>query len=306
MKLLSTAAQLGKLRCGMAGVCMFGLAAGVAARGDTVTLDNGKSLEGHVVDNGDTITVEMAQGSVKLAKARVKAISTKVTPEDEYRSRCAEIQGALSAHELEPAAAAARFFELAEWAGEQGLSRGRAECLRRTIDLDPDHAGAREALGFVLQDGRWLTKAEHYKEMGFVLHKGQWVSPEALREAQAAKDAARKKAREAERAEAERQRKKAEAEKKIEAEQDLADALQQQADNSRAQSWGAGRYNFGPWYSNGIINGWAPSLYVDPYATYFWVPSTTTTTTGRTGSTVTPGPTPGPFGPQLRNSLMNP
>jgi len=283
-----------------AAVCLLALAAAVLARADTVTLDNGKALEGHVIDKGDSIILEMAQGSVKIAKSRIKSISSKVTPQDEFRCRFAGIQAAVEAHKLEPADAAGRFFVLAEWAGEQGLARGRADALRRTLDLDPEHAGAREACGFVLQDGRWLTKTERNKELGFVLHEGQWVSPEAAREAQQAREAARQKQREAERAEAEARRKKAEAEK-LEAERDLAAARQERLEDSRSPRWGYNRNNFGPWSWNGPLVGWSPNLPMEPYSYWQWPYVLVPSSAGRPSNAVGPSTRPtGPYGPQLR------
>ncbi|MGD0091273.1 MAG: hypothetical protein ABSE73_15255, partial [Planctomycetota bacterium] len=166
-----------------AGACLLALVLPSLLRADTVTLDNGRTLEGHVIDNGDSITIEMSQGSVKLAKARVKSISSKVTAEDEFRRRYAGIQAELEKHKLERADAAENFFELAQWAGEQGLSRGRAEALGRALDLDPDHAAAREASGYVWYNDRWVTKAERNQLLGFVLREGRWVTPESLKEA---------------------------------------------------------------------------------------------------------------------------
>jgi len=278
---------------------LLALAAVSLARADTVTLDNGKTLEGHVIDKGDSIILEMAQGSVKIAKSRVKSISSKVTPQDEFRRRFAEIQSAVVAHELEPAEAAERFFVLAEWAGAQGLARGRAEALKRTLDLNPEHAGAREACGYVLQDGRWLTYAERNKELGLVLYEGQWVPPEAAQEARQAQEAALQKQREAERAAAERRRKNAEAEK-LEAERDLA---AQRREEARAPWYGYNRHNRGPWSWNGPGIGWSPYLFVEPYSSWQWPYVLVPSAAGRPNNNNTAAPAtkpPGPYGPQLR------
>lgn len=202
---------LGRFPLVAAGACLLALAVPAWVRADTVTLDNGKTLEGHVIDNGDSITIEMSQGSVTLAKSRVKSISVKVTPQDEFRRRYAKIQTELEGHKLERPDASQRFFALSQWAGEQELPRGRDEALRRALDLDPDNAAAREAGGYVPCNGRWVTKAERNQLLGFVLHEGQWVTPEAALEAHQAKEAVQQKKRQADRAGPPRRPKPAEA-----------------------------------------------------------------------------------------------
>lgn len=218
------------------------------ARADTVTLDNGKSLEGHVIDNGDTIVIELAQGTVRLPKARVRAITYKVTAQDEFRERVAGIRADLENDKLTASQAAERFFALAQWAGDNGLLRARTEALKMALDADPEHAGARGASGFVLQDGRWITKAERNQALGFVLYEGQWVPAEAAREAEEAKDAARQKQLGADRAEADQRVKEAQA-GKLEAERDLLDAQREQLQDQRDWRWRYGRAYSSPWFA---------------------------------------------------------
>jgi len=55
---------------------------------------------------------------------------------------------------------AADQFELAEWCGRRGLDEQRRAHLTRVIALQPNHAEAREALGFLQVDGRWITEAQ--------------------------------------------------------------------------------------------------------------------------------------------------
>jgi hypothetical protein len=176
-----------------AGACLLALAVCSVLRADTVILTNGHKLEGHVIDNGDTITVEMAQGNVTVAKTRVKSIDGKVTAPDEFRRQVLDIQVAVEKAELEPGAAAERFFALAQWADEQGLPRARAEALKRALESDPEHVGARRASGFVRHEGRWVTRTERYQALGMVLYNGHWVPPEAKEDAERAKVDARRR-----------------------------------------------------------------------------------------------------------------
>lgn len=47
-------------------------------------------------------------------------------------------------------------FSLAAWCDQQGMRGEQRKHLRRVIELDPDHEGARTALGFVRVNGIWI------------------------------------------------------------------------------------------------------------------------------------------------------
>lgn len=71
-------------------------------------------------------------------------------------------------------------WELAEWCRRQELRSVRQKHLQRVVQLDPDHAEARRALGYSRIDGRWLTQAEVMTERGFQLYKGRWRLPQEI------------------------------------------------------------------------------------------------------------------------------
>ena len=58
----------------------------------------------------------------------------------------------------------AALFEVAVWADENNLKTDSKRLLRQVIKLDPDHAKARELLGYEKFDGKWLTKREVERE----------------------------------------------------------------------------------------------------------------------------------------------
>ncbi|HYG76313.1 MAG TPA: hypothetical protein VEK08_15010 [Planctomycetota bacterium] len=187
---------------------------------DTVILDNGKELEGRVSDDGTTVTIELAQGVVKIAKSRVVAIEPKITVPDEFAQRSADIRKAAAAEKLSATEQAERWFELSQWAAERNLQRYRDEALKKTVELNPDHARARSGLGFVKHDGAWITLVERNQRMGLVLHEGRWVPREAREEARRAKEEREQKERDDE---ADIRRKEAETEK-LEAERRLIES----------------------------------------------------------------------------------
>ncbi len=64
---------------------------------------------------------------------------------------------------------------------------------KRVMALAPDDPEAREALGYVNVNGKWLTEEEGYRARGYVRYEGEWLTPAEVQAAQAsaAKDQAR-------------------------------------------------------------------------------------------------------------------
>ena len=71
-------------------------------------------------------------------------------------------------------------WRLAEWCRERHLNVQRQAHLRRIIELDPDHADARRALGYSQVDGQWATRDEVMTRRGYVRYKGQWKLPQEI------------------------------------------------------------------------------------------------------------------------------
>ncbi len=75
---------------------------------------------------------------------------------------------------------AAAQWELAQWCREHRLTAQRELHLRRVIELDPNHAEARHALGYSQIDGKWATRKEVMTQRGYQLYKGQWKLPQEI------------------------------------------------------------------------------------------------------------------------------
>jgi hypothetical protein len=69
----------------------------------------------------------------------------------EYKERFDALGGCPSAADV---------FGLAQWAQERGLTRYVNGLLMQTIELDPEHAEARNLLGFAKYEGNWMLKSE--------------------------------------------------------------------------------------------------------------------------------------------------
>ena len=203
--------------CAVLGVLAF------SACADTITLTNGKVLDGRATDNGDTVTVELSQGTVRIPKAQVKSIEKKETAQDEVAQQTAGILAKIKDGTLDAAGQIEAWLKIARFADQHQLTHARDDAFKRVIALDPDNAEAREGLGFVQYNGKWMTDAERYQAMGMVRFEGKWVSREALADVQKAREAEQTRKVEADQAAAQRQQ----------AELDLKDAETRRLDAQR-------------------------------------------------------------------------
>jgi hypothetical protein len=140
------------------------LAAG-AARADEVILTNGRRLTGtaRVAPDG-TVEVHSAAGSVGLPAHLVARIERSET----FEQRVAAVRAAL------PKGDAEALFQLASWCAAEGASTLARRLYREVLILDPDHAGARRALGFRRFENRWVSDEEYHALKGEVLYRGAW------------------------------------------------------------------------------------------------------------------------------------
>lgn len=146
------------------------LAAGSAASGDDVFLKNGNWLRGSVVEVPGGIRIRIEQGSMTIPKDQIERVEKRINWLDIYREKEAEVaDGDADGH-----------YRLGLWCREHGLPRSARLQFHLTIREDPDHAGARSALGYVLRDGVWMTKEEVLIARGYVRRGSRWISPEAL------------------------------------------------------------------------------------------------------------------------------
>lgn len=133
---------------------------GGSVSGPVRSFDDGK-LNYHLVELSDGIRVAIPNGEVarkteheELAQYRENFVRTPDLPEAQ--------------------------FELSRWCKSQGL-RDQAEFhLRRVVQLDPNHATAREALNFVRDGRQWIPRPEWERKRGLVRSGGRYYIPEDL------------------------------------------------------------------------------------------------------------------------------
>lgn len=85
-------------------------------------------------------------------------------------------------------------FEAAQWAAERSLAKDAKRLFEAVLKINPDHAGANEALGNALVEGKWIPAKEaealrkkalaaEYSAKGFVEVNGVWVEKEHVDDA---------------------------------------------------------------------------------------------------------------------------
>jgi hypothetical protein len=121
-------------------------AAAPGALADVFHLKTGGTIDGLLLDtDADCYRLRTAVGIVRVPISSVERIEEKPSPFAEYDRRARE-----AADIAEDQTA------LALWCDEQGLKAERRKHLLRAIELDPDYAPARRALGYVRVGALWV------------------------------------------------------------------------------------------------------------------------------------------------------
>ncbi len=137
-----------------------------AARADRLFLVDGRSFTGTVTVQDDAVLVEVAYGTLRFSKDEVSRIEFKDTPAVEFRKKLS------AAEEDDPDA----LFALVDWAREKGLKKEAGDLLETIIELDPDHAAARKALGHISVEGQWHAYDKAYELAKSKLEAGRFES----------------------------------------------------------------------------------------------------------------------------------
>ncbi|MFH0945142.1 MAG: hypothetical protein V2A76_08090 [Planctomycetota bacterium] len=149
------------------------------ASADVVKLKDGRSFEGTVVEQNDQkVVIKTKFGLNELARSEVESVEIKATPAQEFRDRREKAEGDAKA-----------LFDLYAWAMTNGLKTQAKQALRDVVKLDENHAEARQLLGYVLHEGKWVSEREKERldsqaertameAKGLVEYKGKWMTPE--------------------------------------------------------------------------------------------------------------------------------
>ena len=151
---------------------------------DVVYLKSGGRFSGRILEQtAEKVVIDFGDGTIGLPMDQVEEISRGPSPLAEFDARASK----LGPQDVDG------WRSLALWASMKGLSAQSRAAYKRVLALAPDDKEAREALGFVQVDGRWLTEEESYRARGFVKYDGEWMTPAEVQLAQS--NAAREQAR---------------------------------------------------------------------------------------------------------------
>jgi hypothetical protein len=208
---------------------------------DEVYLKGAGTLSGRIIEQTDTIIlIDIGSGEVGVPPDRVERIVKGRSPLDEYDERAAR----LGPQDVNG------WRSLGRWAGGKGLSAQSRQAYEHVLRVAPNDPEARQALGYVRVDGRWLTEEESYRARGYVKYEGEWMTPA---EAQLAQSSA-----EAEQARRDAEQRAADAETaKQQGEQQAREAEQraQQAESAVSDPvyWGGWGYGVTYWPSTPVV-----------------------------------------------------
>ena len=148
------------------------LAFAVSATADELHLKDGQVLSGRVFEDGDRYTVVDRDGKHAVKKALVSELVKKRSFMDEFDDRLAKL----------PADDAEAIFEFGRWLDENEWPSRARLAYAEVLDLDPDHKGARRALGYALYEGAWVSPEELNRRKGLVEFEGRWYTKHDLEE----------------------------------------------------------------------------------------------------------------------------
>jgi hypothetical protein len=143
----------------------------VSANADELHLKNGKVLSGQVAEEGGRFTVVDRDWKHAVKKAKVERVVKKPSFMDEYESRLAKLK------KTDPEAV----YEFGVWLRNSNWGSRAKVAFKEVLRVDPDHRGARQALGYRLFEGEWVSPEELNRRRGLVEYEGHWFTPHELR-----------------------------------------------------------------------------------------------------------------------------
>ena len=135
---------------------------------DDVYLRGGGQITGQIVErSGDSVTVDIGAGTLKVKTSSVVRIEKSMSPFQEYREQASKI----------PKGDAEAWRKLARWATGRAMVTMAGQAWSKVLAILPDDPEANRALGRVQLDGRWITEEESYRGRGYVQFDGEWMMP---------------------------------------------------------------------------------------------------------------------------------
>ncbi|MHC4957287.1 MAG: hypothetical protein ACYTGN_02855 [Planctomycetota bacterium] len=138
----------------------------VSAAADDVHLKDGRVLSGKVVEEKSRYLVVDRDQKHVAKRSDVAKVVTAESFMDRYEKKLADL--------LEDDAEA--IYEFGRWLSENDWTSRAHRAYEAVLDLDPDHRGARRALGYQLYEGEWVSPRELNIRKGLVEFEGRWYT----------------------------------------------------------------------------------------------------------------------------------
>lgn len=144
------------------------------ARADTFHLVSGGAVEGEWLNarqpGAQVYEIRLpGGGTIRLAAEQVRETVRETPDQIEYRRIAPGYPDTVEAQ-----------WKLAQWCLERRLMAEREPHLRRILELEPDHLGARRGLGYSQVNGQWVESEAWRKENGYYLYQGKWRLPQEI------------------------------------------------------------------------------------------------------------------------------
>jgi hypothetical protein len=143
-----------------------------SAAADDVHLADGQVLSGRVTEEGSRYTIVDRDRKYAVAKAKVEKVVKRRSFMDDYEERLDKL----------PVDDAEAIYEFGKWLEENDWGTRARLAFAEVLDLDPDHRGARKALGYRLYEGEWVSPEEENRRKGLVEFEGRWYTKHDLAE----------------------------------------------------------------------------------------------------------------------------
>ncbi|MEO1528040.1 MAG: HEAT repeat domain-containing protein [Planctomycetota bacterium] len=155
-------------------LALLAIGCSTQAFSDTVLLSRGTQVDGK-------IEKEFVVAEVTYVVIRVDDDLSIAIPKSRIRKSIPDEDEKLAAYAAAAKAVgddADAHFELGKTCKGNGLDAQREYHYRRAIEINPDHPGARRALGYVPDGSDWILFTEQQRRRGLIYATGKWRVPE--------------------------------------------------------------------------------------------------------------------------------
>jgi len=135
---------------------------------DTLIPLEGKPLHGKVsVAKNGNYTVELTKGGkIEFKPEEVASVEFSPSLLDQYQNKAVAVKTEDDKGH----------YELAMWCATNSLRKQAKKHFQKTVDANPDHALAHQALGQEKFNGRWMSYDEVMAAKGFVRYNDRWIT----------------------------------------------------------------------------------------------------------------------------------